>query len=82
MALEQHYSVKTLAKKMDMNPSTIYDKVHKGELKGRKLGKSIRISESAVNEWLKSGDQNNDKLDVDDLLNKKSVDVNRLLNKK
>jgi len=80
--MERHYSVKTLALMMDMRPSTIYDKIHKGELKAVKLGKSIRVSESAVNEWLKSGIQYNDKLDVDDLLNKNNIDIDALLDKK
>ena len=83
MALEQYYSVKTLAKMMDMKSSTIYDKIHKGELKCCKFGKSVRISESAKNEWIESAIKKTIVIDVDDLIikNKMDIDIKTLLNK-
>jgi excisionase family DNA binding protein len=82
MPLEQYYSVKTLALMMDMAPSTIYDKIYKGEIQCYKFGKSVRVSESQKNEWIALATQKNNKLDLDDLLNKKNVNVKKLLNQK
>lgn len=54
MAIEQHYSAKTLAKLLDCHPETLRRAAAAGELRSIRLGgHDRRFPESAVNEWLR-----------------------------
>jgi excisionase family DNA binding protein len=51
--MEQHWSTKVLAKKLDVKESTVRSWVFKKEIPFRKIGRLVRFSESAIQDWLK-----------------------------
>jgi excisionase family DNA binding protein len=53
MAIEQHYSPKTLAKLLDCHPETLRRAAASGQLRSVRLGADRRYPESAVNAWLR-----------------------------
>lgn len=55
MAIEQHYSPKTLAELLDCSTETLRRASIEGELRSVRIGVDRRYPESAVNEWLRRG---------------------------
>jgi len=46
--LQDHYSVKSLAKKYELNEKTLWKWIRAGRLKAHKIGGSVRIPKSEV----------------------------------
>lgn len=53
MAIEQHYSPKTLAEILDCSTETLRRAAAAGQLRSVRVGADRRYPESAVNEWLR-----------------------------
>lgn len=51
-AEERLYRAETVAKRLDVGRSKVYDLIHSGELRSVKIGGSRRIPETAVREFL------------------------------
>ncbi len=50
----QFYSVKTLAERLALTPTTIYRLVEQGKLPAVKIGKSIRFAPDAIDAFLET----------------------------
>jgi excisionase family DNA binding protein len=55
-AIERHYTGRTLAELLSVNPETIRRAAAKGELRSVRVGADRRYPESAVREWLERSD--------------------------
>lgn len=54
--MERLLRIKEVALIISEDPQTVYARIRRGELKSTKLGKrGIRVSESALKEWLTDG---------------------------
>ncbi|KAA5829566.1 helix-turn-helix domain-containing protein [Saccharopolyspora hirsuta] len=54
------YRVKAVAEMLDVSVNTIYRAIDAGEIKALKFGSTLRISGSALNEYLKSAQATNE----------------------
>lgn len=50
---EKHYTVAEVAERLQVCQRTIYRAIKNGELKANRLGRAIRISETALSDFLK-----------------------------
>jgi excisionase family DNA binding protein len=55
--IERHYTTAELARLLAVHPETIRRAAASGRLKSRRLGRERRYAESAVIEWLASGEE-------------------------
>jgi excisionase family DNA binding protein len=45
------YKVPEVAEMLSLGPSTVYEMIERGELKGTRIGRSVRVSASAIADW-------------------------------
>ena len=50
--MEQHWSTKELAKRLDVKESTVRSWVFKKQIPHVKIGRLVRFKESAIQKWL------------------------------
>jgi putative molybdopterin biosynthesis protein len=55
-ANEKAYTREEIARILSVNPITIWREIQRGNLKAFKVGKDIRISESALEEYIKKNE--------------------------
>jgi excisionase family DNA binding protein len=55
--IEQYYSADEIAEKLSLTPRVVRELLKSGELKGIKIGRSWRVSESNLNKFLKREDE-------------------------
>ncbi len=60
MLEKKFYTAKELATTLAVTPMTVYRLAKRGELKAVKIGKSVRFSSEAVEEFLKNASVNDD----------------------
>ena len=51
--IEQHYTVEQVADKLSIRPRVIREYLNAGKIKGIKIERSWRISETALNDFMK-----------------------------
>lgn len=51
-------TVKQAAEVLQADPNTVRDWLRRGRIPGRRIGRDWRISEDALNDWLKGGGRN------------------------
>lgn len=53
--IEQHHTAEHAAARLGFTPETVYRAMRRGDLRSVRVGRSRRIPESAVSEWLDGG---------------------------